>query len=97
MKTAVHVRRLEDWMSDAALYELSEPVEWEDYETETTHRTKFVVVSAVVAPFTGPETLIFPADESGETHNMVDLAGSQRGTLSHYEALRAAGYEWGAR
>ncbi len=54
---------------------------------------QFVVVSAVNAMFSGPETLIFPSDESGEITDWGELEGSFRGSLDHSEALEDVGYE----
>jgi hypothetical protein len=38
---------------------------------------KFFVVSSVHAMFTGFETLVFPADESGEITNWSEVAGGR--------------------
>ena len=52
-----------------------------------------VVVSAVYALFSGPETYIFPGTADGEITDFVEMAGSYRGGLDHEEALRGMGYE----
>ena len=52
----------------------------------------YVVVSATVAMFSGPETYIFPADSDGEITDWGELEGSYRGGLDHAEALANAGY-----
>lgn len=54
---------------------------------------QYVVVSAVVATFSGPETYIFEANEAGSVVSWTELAGSFRGGLDHAAALRGAGYE----
>jgi hypothetical protein len=55
-------------------------------------QTEYVVVSAVVATFSGPETYIFPADKDSKVLNWLELNGSFRGALDHAEALKGAGY-----
>lgn len=49
-------KKLNGFRGDARVYHLSEPLDGAEY----------VVVSAVVVPYSGPETYIFPADENGE-------------------------------
>ena len=88
MKTAKLVRVIEGWTGDARLYQLSEPIEHRDDE-----KTEYVIVSATVAPFSGPETYIFPSNSDGEVENWGELEGSYRGGLDHAEALRGAGFE----
>ncbi len=57
----------------------------------------YVYVSATNAPYTGPETYIFPAPGPDimklEPTNWGELDGSYRGSLSHSTALSNAGYE----
>ena len=53
----------------------------------------YVVVSAVNATYSGPETYIFGANETGDIIDWGELDGSFRGDLDHEEALRNAGYE----
>lgn len=53
---------------------------------------EYVVVSATIAMFSGPETYIFPANEEGEITSWGELNGSYRGGLSHEAALANAGY-----
>lgn len=88
MKTATLVQKLNGWQGDARHYKLSEPIK--DYDG---NQHSNVIVSAVVAPYTGPETYIFPATEAGVPVNHGELDGSFRGGLDHAEALRRAGYE----
>lgn len=47
---------------------------------------KHFVVSATVAPFSGPETLVFLADANGEVTNWIEVAGG-RGSLDHEDAI----------
>lgn len=74
--------RISDSGAIQRVYSLSEPLKGHSR----------VVVSAVVALFSGPEVLIFPADEDGRVREWGELDG-QRGHLDHGQALRAAGYE----
>jgi hypothetical protein len=95
MKVATEIRKLEGFQGDARLFKLSEPVTYDyDYETKQDRKsTNYVVVSAVNAMFSGPETYIFPADEQGEIVNWSEMDGSYKGELDHARALRDAGYE----
>lgn len=70
------------------LYRLDPPATWGDDYT-----TVHVVVSAVHAPYSGPETYVFPADPDGAILDWAELEGSYRGGLDHAEALQGAGYE----
>lgn len=81
-KTAKFLHRIQGWTGDARLYRLSEPLDGREY----------VIVSAVVAPFSGPETFIFPATVNGEAIDMIEMEGSFKGGLDHTRALRGAGY-----
>ncbi|MHA2094583.1 MAG: hypothetical protein ACW98F_08140 [Candidatus Hodarchaeales archaeon] len=99
MNTATFIKRLNEWKSDARLYKLSSPISftaWEiddnDNDIEIEISTNYVVVSAVVALFSGPETFIFPSDKDGNTLDMLELPGSSRGHLNHIKALNDAGY-----
>lgn len=95
MKVATEIRKLESFTGDARLFRLSEPMacgyDWESGEHKS--NTEYVVVSATIAPYSGAETYIFAASESGEIQNWMELDGSYRGGLDHAEALRGAGYE----
>lgn len=53
----------------------------------------YVVVSAAVAMFSGPETYIFGTDENGDRTDFGELPGSFRGALDHEAALKGAGYK----
>lgn len=89
-KTATFVRALSGWRGDARLYRLSEPLA-PDYGEERTP-AEYVIVSAVVAAYSGPETYIFPATADGAVVNYGELPGSFRGALDHAAALDNAGY-----
>jgi hypothetical protein len=87
-KKATFVKNIEGWTADAKLYKVTPSVEHREGEL-----TAYVIVSAAVVPFSGPETYIFPANEDGDVLNWGELDGSYRGGLDHEEALRGAGYE----
>lgn len=76
------VRVVEGWKSRASVYQVSPPLEG----------NSFVTVSAVVAPYSGSETYIFPAHETDDIGTGLELDGSYRGGLSHSAALAHAGY-----
>ena len=61
----------EEFRGNASLYFLSSPVSWYSYDEdcERIHETNYVIVSAVNALFSGPETYIFPSDERGNILN----------------------------
>ncbi len=89
-ETARFIKKLDGWRSDARFFELSRPVKygWDDNKSET----KFVIVSAVTVPLSGPETFIFPAKEDGEVIEHLELNGSFSGGLDHEQALNDAGF-----
>ena len=94
MKKAYFVRDIAEWRSDAKLFRLSEPMAdykwlWHD---DPVKEYEYVIVSAVVADYSGAETYIFPADAEGNAESMLELPGSQCGTLSHVKVLNDAGY-----
>ncbi len=94
MKTATFIKKMDGWSSDARLYKLEPPANHEisgDYEN--TGLTEYVIVSAIIAPLVGAETYIFPANQDGETINMLEMEGSFRGGLDHEQALNNAGFE----
>lgn len=83
-KTATLVRQLDDFNGDAALYRMTPPHEGHEY----------VIASAVVLTYeAGCETYLFASSESGEIADWLELDGSLKNTLSHDDALNAAGYE----
>ena len=85
---------LDGWFGQAHVYEMDPPMQYGDSDQNAF--TFYVIVSAVVAPYTGPETYIFPAEKHGDvfkTINYRELEGSFRGALDHEAALNNAGYE----
>lgn len=62
-----------------------------DYKQQTEH--SLVLCSASNVIFSGPETYIFPCDESGEITGWSELDGSKRGVLNCYRVLEDLGYE----
>ncbi len=100
MGIATMVRKLDGFRGDARLYKLDPPIEFERYEandqdeySEVKHASEFVIVSALIAPYSGAETYIFPGDASGEIVDWGELSGSFRGALDHEQALNRAGYQ----
>jgi len=81
-KPARLIKALEGWQGDAALYELSEPLDG---------HTK-VVVSAICAPFSGYETLIFPWNEEKNTVTDFMEIGGIYSECSHKNALANVGF-----
>jgi hypothetical protein len=79
---ATFVKDLQDFTGQAGLYRLSSKVHLDRFDDQGFDH---VVVSSVVA-YSGPETLIFPADEYGIL-DWLELAGSYRGGLDHLQAL----------
>lgn len=88
MSLATFVRKLPRGTGEMRLYKLAPPLS--GYSGQT---FEFVVVSATVVPYSGPETYIFGADEAGEIKEWAELEGSFKGGLDHEQALRGAGYE----
>jgi hypothetical protein len=72
-----------NWTGTAKHYRCDPPLEGHE----------FVVASATVAMYSGPETYIFPADAEGRVTGWGELEGSYRGGMDHDEALVNAGYE----
>jgi hypothetical protein len=90
MGTAKQLATLSGWNGEARVYELDPPMD-DDPES-----WRYVIVSAVDAMFSGPETYIFPAEKTGDvftTADMCELDGSFKGALDHEQALSNAGYE----
>jgi len=90
MKTAKFLKKLEGWLGDAALYELSELASYEAIDKPG--KTKYVIVSAVDNDF-GIETYIFPSDIAGVPFSMLEMEGSFKGEMNHEKALEYAGYK----
>ena len=87
--TATMIKKLSGFRGDARLYRLSVPLVDEYSDDDASY--EYVVVSATVA-YSGAETYIFGANESGDIEDWQELPGSFRGSLDHAEALRRAGY-----
>jgi hypothetical protein len=85
--TATFIRRLPEWRADARLFRLSKEAEY--YEREGL-KTAHVIVSGI-RTLEGPETLVFPATESGEQIG-GRMAGSFVGAVDHARALRGLGF-----
>jgi len=85
-----------EWQGKATLYKVEPPMEYEDYDDKLekymTRTTSYVIVSAVDAYLTGPETYIFPATNAGKVKDWGEMEGSFRGALDHEMALDNAGY-----
>ena len=91
-KTAKFVCDLKGWNGYARLYRLQPRFEFTDYD-DTTIKVEHVVVSAIVAPFSGAETYIFKCNKHGENVQFSELPGSFRGALDHEAALDGMGYQ----
>ena len=87
---ATKVRDLSSSGSGArqVLYRLMPALPLFDLDDRQVGLTDYVVVSAAVVPYTGPETYIFPADSEGNITDRGELPGSYRGGLDHDEAIR---------
>ena len=90
---ATLVRKLDGFTGDARLYRVDPPLADEPWDDEEPTKYEYVIVSAAMAMFSGPETYIFGADENGEVVDWGELPGSFRGGLDHAAALKGAGYE----
>lgn len=92
-RTATLIKKLDGFSGDARLYRVSPAMSSEAWGDDPAEQYEYVVVSAVVARFSGPETYIFGADESGSVASWSELPGSFRGGLCHSTALENAGYD----
>lgn len=92
VSNAKFVRNLSGFTGTAKLWRVSPPVPYEVWSTDGERKVRFdtdyVVTSATVAPFSGPETYIFPASKKGTILDWVELPGSYRGGLAHARAIR---------
>jgi hypothetical protein len=80
------------WNGEARCYRLDPPLESDNLESGVIDIVEYVIVSATIAPMTGPETYIFAADENARILDWMELEGSYRGGLDHELALENAGY-----
>lgn len=91
--TREFIRELRDGFTGSAkLWRVSPPLKY-GY-SEDKQETEYVVSSATVAMFTGPETYIFPANAEGEIVSWSELPGSYRGGLDHDVAMSALAEDW---
>ena len=81
------IRNLDMGTGEMQLYKLSEPAT----HTYCAKSFYYVVISATMVLWEGPETYIFAADETGEILSWSELPGSFKGGWSHNEA--ALGFE----
>lgn len=90
MRTVTKVRDLPNGATGAvqALYKVEPPYTVRNWNDEPTCDASYIVVSAVNAMFSGPETYIFPAREDGEIIDWGELPGSYRGDYDHDEAIQ---------
>lgn len=98
-RTATYVKTLTGFNGDAQLFRIDPPSEYEEsgYDGngdyfEGIKPLTHVVASAVVAPHSGPEVLLFPATPEGEVITFAEVGG-QRGTLEHDLVLSDMGWE----
>lgn len=78
---AVFIKSL-PWRGDARLFKVEPPYGGHSY----------IVVSAALVLFSGPETYIFPADVNGEVTDWCEMDGSRKGSHSHLSVLEDIGY-----
>jgi hypothetical protein len=92
MKKAYFKGNPDGFCGDARLYRLSEAVPYTDLH-DNSHTTRYVVVSRVNVPFSGPETYAFPASPDGDVLDWGELPGSTRGPAAHESVLAAMGFK----
>jgi len=93
MKKAYFIGYVDGFSGEARLYRLSEPAEYYCVDEGKVLHCDYVVVSAIVGPWFGVETYIFPADKDGKVLSWGEMDGSCRGVWDHELVLRKAGYE----
>lgn len=81
-KVAKFIKQLPEFQGNAALYEMSPPY--------LSHRW---VIASAVNNIWARETYLFPAVESGEVADWLELEGSQKHTTSHLKVFTDIGYE----
>lgn len=82
----------EGWTGTAKLWRVDPPIKWgHHFEDDEGGESEYVVTSATVALFSGPETYVFPANADGEVVDWGELPGSFRGSLDHDAAIRGLG------
>lgn len=93
--------KLSNFRGRAALYRLSEYVEYTSYNEETFTAQKeftyYVICSTVTISLPNlddiTETYIFPADEEGHILEFSELSGSQKNVTSHEVVLNNMGFK----
>lgn len=83
MKATLLSNNIEGFRGHASHWKLDPPLDGHEY----------VIVSAVDAFMSGPETYIFPSTEEPLIANWVELEGSERGYKDNERVLRQLGYE----
>lgn len=78
--------------SSQVLYKVSPPMVYSGWSENENTEYEYVVSSAALVMFTGPETYIFGANKEGEIVNWSSLYES-RGYMDPDRAIREAGYE----
>lgn len=91
-KIAVSIPFTNTYGHTKKLYRLSPPLTHEDWDGST-QVYQYVIASGADAPFSGPETYLFPADANGEISNWGELEGSFRGDIDCDRAIENAGYQ----
>ena len=93
---AIRIKDLsEQFTGTAGLWKLDAPVRYPEcwgegcyYCEEGDHaETEYVVASATIAMFSGPETYLFAADADGNILSWNELPGSYKGGLSEQAAI----------
>lgn len=93
MNTAVFVKNVEQQTrGDQRVYQLDPPLEGHEFVVVSAVDTSWIYAGLEMPPWGGScETFIFPSDGE-EITDYGELEGSLKGTMSHEEALHAAGY-----
>jgi len=92
MKATFVSKRISPSGAIQKIYRLDPPLE-EVRDDEIEGPVDYICVSGVYAPYSGPETYIFPCNAKGEILSFLELPGSFRGAIDHDEALSNFGYE----
>ena len=76
-----------EFHGDAELFKIEPAWEFTDWSEET-RIIEYIVVSATIVMFSGPETYIFEADSDGKIIDWGELPGSFQGSCDIDEALK---------
>jgi hypothetical protein len=71
----------------ARVYRMNPPIKEDETEYE------YVLISKIRAPFTGPETYMFPCTKEGTIIQWREMDASRHGEWTHEQILAEAGYE----